>query len=552
MIDQTFSKRKITCWAEIDGQEYDIVQFSADFALNTIPTASVTLALGRDVTKTESTGFYGRAANINEKFLFRYPVKVFATSLIQAESPDLAYFNVSVPQFYKKVIFSGYIAGFGFQRTSSSAVLTLSVEHWLADLAASTMLSSATHYSTPSDLQRSALYRDPGTEPYTLKGQSSLMAESWILYQTGGPNQVCLDLWETGIKRILVAAANSDNLADLHDEANVFGGGEKGCDTAANKKTLNKVALNALDKVTSKNAKLSIRTGDASPLDLGGNIFADLSSLYLENLAGQTMWDCLISSSGNFMFAIAPGIDIAQVVPYCPTVSKSEPFKTIPANQIDSVSISGDCPRTLRGVALVQPQEGTVLNENGDPPTGIPAVSLGGVYISPSAGCSGVVLFKHPPSWLCIRSNTWEKSDLPPDTTIAPKEPGTNSAQKKDAELASIRNSYAKALFGVEVTKGRQGTISGPLRFDIGPGSFIKFELPGEAHMPDTGDNRYFYGIVVRVSCVIDSNSATASTTYTVAHVRTNAEENDKGFVMTEHPIYTTTWFGSALDEQLK
>lgn len=552
MIDQTFSKRKITCWAEIDGEEYEIVQFSTDFALNTIPTAVVTLALGRDVTETGSGNFVGRATNINDKFLFRYPVKIFATSLIQDESPDLAYFNKSVPGFDKKVIFSGYVAGFGFQRTAGSAILTISVEHWLADLAASTMLSSSTHYSTPSDLQRSALYRDAGTEPYTLKGQSSLMADSWILMQTGGEGNVCSDLWETGIKRILVAAANSDNLADLHDEANVFGQGEKGCDTAANKKTLNQVALSALDKVTSKNAKLSVRLGDSTSLNLGGNIFADLSSLYLENLAGQTMWDCLIASSGNFMFAVSPGIDIAQVVPYCPTVSKSEPFKTIPANQIDSVSISGDCPRTLRGVALVQPQEGTVLNENGDPPPGIPAVSLGGVYISPAAGCSGVVLFKHPPSWLCLRSNVWESSSVPPDTTIAPKEPGTNSSEKKDAELASIRDSYAKALFGVEVTKGRQGTISGPLRFDVGPGSFIKFELPEETHMPDTGNNRYFYGIVVRVSFVIDSNSATASTTYTVAHVRTNAEEEDKGFVMTEHPIYTTTWFGGALDEQLK
>lgn len=552
MIDQTFSKRKITCWAEIGGEEYDIVQFSTDFALNTIPTAVITLALGRDVSETTSGKFTGRATNINDKFLFRNPVKVFATSLIQDESPDLAYFNKSVPGFGKKVIFSGYAAGFGFQRTATSAVLTISVEHWLADLAASTMLSSATHYSTPSDLQRSALYRDSGTSDYTAKDQPSLMAESWIGLKTGGVQDVCNDLWETGIKRILVAAANSDNLADLHNEANVLGEGEKGCDTAANKNALNKVSLDALEKVTSKNAPLSVRLGDSTPISLGGNIFADLSGLYLENLAGQTMWDCLIASSGNYMFAVSPAIDIAQVVPYCPTLSKSEPFKTIPANQIDSVSISGDCPRTLRGVALVQPQQGTVLNDNGDPPPGVPAVSLGGVYISPAAGCSGVVLFKHPPSWLCLRANEWEASALPPGTTVTPKVPGTNSSEKKDAEFISIRDNYAKALFGVEVTKGRQGTISGPLRFDIGPGSFIKFELPEETHVTEAGNDRYFYGIVVRVSFVIDSNSAVASTTYTVAHVRTYAEENDKGFIITEHPIYKTTWFGGALDEQLK
>lgn len=551
MIDQTFSKRKITCWAEIDGEEYEIVQFSTDFALNTIPTAVVTLALGRDVTETGSGNFVGRATNINDKFLFRYPVKIFATSLIQDESPDLAYFNKSVPGFDKKVIFSGYVAGFGFQRTAGSAILTISVEHWLADLAASTMLSAATHYSTPSDLQRSALYRDSGTADYTAKDEPSLMAESWIGLKTGGVQNVCSDLWETGIKKILIAAANSDNLADLHSYANAAPGGEAGCGLTEAKDALNKTSLGALEKVTSKNAPLKIRLGDSTPLDLGGNIFSDLSGLYLENLAGQTMWDCLIASSGNYMFAVAPGIDIAQVVPYCPTVSTGNPFKTIPANQIDSVSISGDCPRTLRGVALVQPQEGTVLNDQGEA-VGVPAVSLGGAYISPAAGCKGVILFKHPPSWLCLRSNAWERSALPPSTTVDPTPPGTNSSEKKDAELASIRDSYAKALFGVEVTKGRQGTISGPLRFDVGPGSFIKFELPEETHMPDTGNNRYFYGIVVRVSFVIDSNSATASTTYTVAHVRTNAEEEDKGFVMTEHPIYTTTWFGGALDAQLK
>lgn len=565
MIDQTFSKRKLTCWAEIGGEEYDIVQISSDFALNTIPTAVITLALGIKADESDSVGSKGRATSVNDKFLFRNTVKVFATSVIQDESPDLLAFDKTVPGFDKKLIFSGYVAGFGFQRTPSSSVLTISAEHWLADLAAATMLSSATHSATPADLQRSALYREPTTVENTSKGGPTLMGSSWIGAATGGESNVCNDLWETGIKSILLAASKSQNLADLHGDANVFGGGEAGCQLEEAKDALNKVAESALNKITSLNAKLSIKLSDASSLNVGKGIFADLSSLYLENLAGQTMWDCLIACSGNYMFAVAPSIDMAQVVPYCPTISTGRAFKTITADQISSINISGDCPRTLRGVALVVPQEGTPLvdaSEGASWPGGVPVakVQLGGAYISPAAKCKGVVLFKHPPGWLCPSHDWFEPSPLPVDTTISPKEPGTNSASKEDNKILSIRDSYAKALFGVEVTKGRQGTISGPLRFDIGVGSFIAFELPEETHsssyivvplMPSASTDRYFYGTVVRVSFVIDSNSATSSTTYTVAHVRTHAEENNKDFVMAEHPIYNTTWIGGDLDAPL-
>ena len=521
MRDQTFSKRLIKCWAIIAGKEYDIVQISSEFSLNSIPVATVTMALGRDV-ESIGTSSRGQASNINEKFLFRNPMQVYATSIIQDESPDIAAYDASVPSFKGKLIFDGYIAGFGFQRTASAVVLTVSVEHWLADLTASTMLSSSTHYGTPADLMRSALYKQAETSGNTSQGQPAIAMSSWVSSFTDS-GSIINDLWEGGIKKIFEKASSADNLADLNNQV----GNCPSTDT----NNLNNAAKDAIPRITSKNAPLTIKLGSSDSTDVAKNISSDLTSIFLENLAGQTMWDCLIACSGNYMFAIAPGINITQVVPYCPTVSTDPAFKSIKASQIESISISGDCPRMLRGVALVFPQTIMPLIDNTPPPP--PDAKVVASYLNTSSGCKGVVLFKHTPSWMgtdfSYFTGDYKLGD--PPSTVKPPEagvpPGGKSPTVAADNLKGIKEAYAKALYGMEVIKGRQGTISGPLRFDIGVGSLIEFELPEDQHTTSTADNRYFYGVVVRLSFVIDANSAVASTTYTIAHIRTLAEEYD-------------------------
>jgi len=546
--DQTFSKRLIKCWAIINDVEYDIIQITAEFSLNSIPTATATLALGRDVdTLDQGAKTKSVSAKVNEMFLFRNPIKIFASSKIQSESPDLAEQDLSLPSFEGKCIFDGYIAGFGFQRTASSAVLSISIEHWLADLTASTMLSSSTHYGTPVDLQKAALFWQGDTAGETEEGKPALVLDTWINNATGGSAAIIDDLWETGLKRIFTKASDSDNLADL--------GRNLPCPAdQANK--LNNVAKNALLRMTSKNAPLKIRTYSADGADIAKNISNDFTNLLMEGLAGQTMWDCLIACSGNYMFAVAPGIGITQVVPYCPTVSTDPAFKKISDSQMESVSISGDCPRTLRGVALIIPQEVFNYTEEGAP--GAPlATTVVASYLNPSLNCKGVVLYKHTPAWLGVNASNFTGNDnlyLPPSTVSpTPKAPAAGATVKeKSDKLKSVKDAYAKALYGMEVIKGRQGTISGPLRFDIGVGSVIEFELPTDYHTESTVENTYFYGMVVRVSYAIDANSGTASTTFTVAHVRTFAEEFADGFISKNegHPMYENSWFGSALDAQ--
>lgn len=540
--DQTYSKRIVQCWIFIDDVKYDVVNFSAEFSLNSIPTATATIALGRraDLTEIDSSG---QAANINEKFLFRKRAIVYASYKIQEESAEIG--DLSVPQFESKVVFDGYIAGFGFQRTSNAAVLTVSMEHWLSDLSASTMLSTSTHSATPADLQRAAVMSANPTSGFTAGGKPTFLATSWMLEAAGGsPATICTDLWANGLKKIFEKAASTDNLADLNNKVRF------GC---ADPDSLNQVALDAISRIDSKKAVLNIKLFAADGSDLGNAIIDDLSGVYLENLAGQTIWDCLIACSGNYMFAVIPHVSTAEVVPYCPVAVDEQPFASIPASQIESISIAGDCPRTLRGVAVVFPQTIQPLLGEDEPPLP-PDLVMGGVYMSPSAGCKGTVLFKHPPSWLGIGysyfSSGIDKFATPP--TNATPEVKQKTDKKPVGQLlkefSGVRDAYAKSLYALEVIKGRQGTVSGPLRFDIGVGSQIEFELPADYHSTTSVQQRYFYGVVVRVSFTIDSNSSVASTTFNIAHIRTYAEEYNSDFIMTEHPLYTTKWIGSELD----
>lgn len=538
--DQSFSKRLVKCYAVIDGSSdvLDVVNINAEFTLNGIPAATATLALGRDVNSNKAV-----AAAINDKFLFRKGIKIYAAYKEQSTSGV----TNPIPQFDSKLIFDGYIAGFGFQRTAGAAVLTISMEHWLSDLSASTMLSTGTHYATPADLQRAALFKNGPSAEFTQGGKPAFLAASWMINAAGGVGGLCDDFWESGLKKILNTAATTDNLADLNRQT-------LGSCTEAD--ILNKAASSALKKITSTGAPLKITLLDAQASDVGRSIVNDISNVYLENLAGQTLWDCLIACSGNYMFAVIPHVESAEVVPFCPVAvgKNKKPFKTITADQADSISVSGDCPRTLRGVAIVFPQNVQPFAGPHEQPLP-PDLTMGGVYINQALGCKGTMLFKHPPSWLSIDysyfAGSADKNSLggaPNPQKLQP--PSKKSVGEMIKEYKGIRDAYAKCVYGLEVIKGRQGTISGPLRFDIGVGSQIKFEIPEDYHLPDAGDNKYFYGVVVRVSYSIDANSSVASTVYNVAHIRTHAEEANSSFTLAEHPLYDNVWIGSELDKK--
>lgn len=546
MAISSYVTRGILCYVTIgDSKEpYDVVQVTTEFSLNAIPTATVTLALGMNTKTNEAAK---ASLFIDSLFTFRKNIKIFAENPVNEEDVFLTAGLKASEAVKPQVIFEGYIAGVGYQRNATGCVLSISVEHWLSDLAASSMMGSATHSMTPGDLQRSALLVSsrPGDGVSEVKN-SGIIGATWTRDILGATDGLVNNLWEGGIKKIAVAGANAEGLIDVNYAADPL------C-AMAGKNANNQAALSALARME---GTLPLITSTSENVTQG--IVSDLTSIFLENFSGQTIWDVIMSASANYMFAIAPGINKAAVIPFLPCLSNQfNPFYTLEAEQIFSISFSGDMPRTIRGVAILFSTE-TGVNGGSADDTSVPDLRVGGAYIgAPSADCKGTVLYKQPPSWLATASQIYyatgeDKNTNTPIKTSTNPENGTRSNLDSKTETVintmELRDNYAKSLYGFEILKGRQGTISGPFRTDIGVGSYIEFKVPKDLHN-ENSSTKYFRGIVLRVATTLDAQASQATTTFTVGYVRTQLEDVLGVLTMTSHPIYTTTYLGGRLDD---
>ena len=536
-MNYPYSKRKIRCWAVIDGTEYEVARVTTEFALNSIPSATVSLVPGVNVSDGKPSTAHDLQDSITS---LRYPIEIWSTYEIESEFGAGYEFT---PDVARSLMFEGYITGFGYQRSASGIAFSLAVEHWLSDLTASSMISSSTHSMTAGDLQRSVILQriKPGTRAY-----GSTFNLSYAKSTLGSGANIVANLWENGIKKLAVEGASSDQLAELGVESGTLCGGPD---------SRNAAALGALDRMS---GTLNLRLIGADSQSIGNAIVQDLSKIFLEDLAGQTAWDNIIASSANYMFAVVPKVSDAIVVPFCPSLSINSddgPFKEILSEQIENISISGDMPRTIRGVALLFTQESAINLAPGTKDTGITLNKPGGVYIANTKECKGTILYKYCPGWIAntgpidLSDNACNKPPIRSNVQPATGNPSNKPTANQQAEnKAPFRDAVAKAIYCIEVLKGRQGTITGPYRTDIGVGSLIRFELPATTNVSNS-EASYFVGMVLKVLCSIDAQSSQSSTTFTLGYVRTAYEDSLKVITVAEHPMYNDPpWRGTSLD----
>lgn len=538
-----YSKRTIRCWALVGAKEFEIVDADVQFALNTIPSATITLATGFNVDTLEKSNANELGDNL---FNFRSPIVIYYSYVIDSE--ELGKYK-SIPGSAKAILFDGYITGFGCQRTSNASVLSISIEHWLSDLTASSMISSSTHSTTPGDLQRAALLRTPRDNKSPAYG---ILAETYSSKVLGAASTVIANLWENGIKKIIQSVMGSNALVDLNREAS----GKCLEDVvtivsaqASNVKSkFNGAAEVAISKITG-----TLRFSSPEAQKVADNIKGEISSVMMQGYAGQTIWDNILSASASYMFALVPRISDAEVIPFLPNVVSVETFASIPGEQISSISISGDMPRTIRGVAVLMGSSAGYLAASSPKDSPLPELRVGGTHISDE--CKGTVLYKQAPGWLQIAGGPTSYSrgvDKQGTINSAGGDGGqaSNISSKSSyvTDTQKLRDDYAKTVFGFEVLKGRQGVISGPFRTDIGVGSYIQFEVPTNRHDNETQPS-WFRGIVLKVGISISAQSLESSTTFTVGYVRTFAEDYARRLTMYDHPLYADVYIGSQLDK---
>lgn len=536
-----YSKRTIKCWASVGGQEFDIVDATVDFALNTIPSATITLATGFNVKTLEDSN-----ANVlsNNLFNFRDPILIYYSYIIDSE--ELGEYK-GIPDRQRSILFDGYITGFGCQRTSNASVLSISIEHWLSDLTASSMISSSTHSTTPGDLQRAALLRTPQSQFSPAVG---LLAETYASKVLGAGSNVVDNLWENGFKKIIKSVMNSNALVDLNMET---GSGclENIVPIASDQVSDVKSIYNGAAEVAISKISGILKFSSSEAIQVADNIKGEISAGTMQGYAGQTIWDNILSASASYMFALVPRIADAEVVPFLPNVFADKPFASIPGEQVSSMSISGDMPRTIRGVAVLTGSSSAYLSGSSSKDNALPELRVGGTYISTE--CKGTVLYKQAPGWLQTSGSATTYSrgiDKQPPYNVSGNVGGQTSNLPPISDIVKhtqrLRDDYAKTVFGFEVLKGRQGVITGPFRTDIGVGSYIEFEVPENRHNDGTQPN-WFRGIVLKVAISVSAQSLDSSTTFTVGYVRTYPEDVSQVLTMQQHPLYADTYMGAPL-----
>lgn len=329
-------------------------------------------------------------------------------------------------------------------------------------------------------------------------------------------------------------------------------------------------------------------------VDPGRVLANSVGSLVLGNVGPSSMWDKLVSSfCPSLQAAVVPMADRLLFVPVHPCRNKD--WVTVSVNEVDEFRLELDDTTPVRGAYLL----GRKVNFTGLTPG---SENLPEVPHAVYDGCgAGRFAFFSCPDWLngyeasshvaggavlggvrraagdpatkkkaadAVKPvRAWEPNDPLFDgnddeggPVLTQEEQDRQTAvARKDLRL-TIGKSLAKTLAAREHLKKRNASLRTRPRFDIGPGSAIRVEVPAD-RAEGTDTVRYatwITGTVVRVTMVLSSEANTAYCAYELSDVRTSADrsqdaattpDSPHGAVASDayHPFWSIEWYGCPL-----
>jgi hypothetical protein len=533
---------------EGDGPEIarfdDIVAMSASFALNTIPTASLIVAVG---TKVDGSNDPQPATIHKVKKLLEPRDKVVVTLEVLPGSGDTEKLR---PGRY--VVFDGFYVGIGYQRSTNQANYVLNLVHWLDDLNNSSAINGNWFPNVPFDYAQQAVY--DRLENDNIK--TGVAASPRIARTLATQVNLKKDLWGEVIKPIFLQIGGYTP-----------GGDQSRQPVKDSPLTRNDAAVRALKRMPGAAENYVPLTMALTP---ESNNFVGSITTYFEKTVGESFaqnsfWGKLIAQyAADFLFAISPAVDWALPIPFCGGVRWVEGGPVIKASEYSYANFGSNVSQVVESVNIYYSAESNtaVGVETAAPDRKLSFYAMCAEYPAKDAitAVRGLKLFKEPPGWAVstspARGNGWNSSDNNALTTA----PGGNARLASGFESISaiarkmqpLMRQYAKHWYMSEILQQRYGELSGPLRFDIAPGSIVKIETPIRDRERET-DNENLYASVMSVTFAINADKATAGTSFSIAHTRTQ-EELAKDYSTDFAPLYSpvndptgTRWLGGPL-----
>lgn len=525
----------------------DIVAVNCTMGLNTIPTMSLIMACGKNAT----TGKPATVHALRDNLKVRSPVTVTLTVTSVAG-------DISKMPSEKLIIFRGYYAGIGYQRSANSANYVIKLVHWLDDLNTASMANANFLPGAPYDFSQAA----GGWAPGAPAEASGLTAMSTVFDPKGTiitASNIQEDLWGKVLRPILERIAEGPNPTE-----STASPGKAPYSTPKNEEV-----LAALTQMPANEKDMRLILGDTASTALANGIRETLAKTGTQTFQYATIWGKLVGEwAPQFMFAISPAAETARVVPIFGGLRwRDDPeagFKTISADEYGYANFMDSTSQLLGGVEIFWPTSGS---QSGGA-AGAPNFSRRlGAFPPVEVRKAGAILAKEPPVWLCLSDvlgigpaetlcSTGTTCEPIGDTTnpsAGTPPPDNNMARLKASDVAYR---FAKQMYMSEVLQQRYGELSGKLRFDIAPGSTVKI-LPAR-HMQLSDVDQYMVAMVVQVSFAINAEQHTAGTSFAISNIRTDAEDLRDTFTDTTAPMTDTTapmyvsgWPGGPLAEPI-
>jgi hypothetical protein len=523
---------------EIGTVKFEAVQFVASWAINEIPTAMIMLAVGRDArspgARTPAT------ANLVLQDL-NWMDEATVTLTPRGD------YKPGVPwPAGGKVIFNGRFTGTGEVKSNGKVYVTVHLVHWLSDLAGSSTLSAVSHPANPANLTAPAVM-----QPFGQTSAGALpVSVSEHIGMTVISSQVEQDLWG-GVKAFLTALASTPRMLPL-----TTGAGGCGIDWAKNT-----AALSALSRIEGpfpgpwrNHVPLALETRGVH--QVADSVALSIGRESLGAYAGMTFWDALVGSiCPQFNMMLVPLVGSAVIAADTPALRT--PFKDIDPGEYEGLDISGMIAQPLRGVAVYANFDPTKTGVT-EPGLGVPT-DVGGCYLPPGVPTDGVTRYILPPPWL---DGVTMASVLGPyvcgvlgeQAAKAATAPGAVGAVPPDSTpgvlaepVRQLYSDYARAFHVANALRGRGGSLTGKLRFDIAPGSVVRLLPKPELFLGGVdGLSVNRYACVNRVTVALNSEARVAATTFVLTHMRTEQENQDDRTSTDSHPLFGKNVFKGA------
>jgi hypothetical protein len=554
MGNEPYIRTEFTLTATINGVEFkDVVSYQSAFALNIIPTCSLTLAAGREVRSGEEATIHKQLESLEPRS------KATVTLTIKSTQGRL---NSPILDGMKDgtyTIFEGYYAGMGYQRSHNNASYTLHLIHWLDDLNCSSVLNGNWFPGAPHDLAQAASV----SAVSELTGGSGSYAAGIPLIdlKKDGKNVVSKsnmekDLWAEVLKPIFEALAKMKHMFTQTD------GGEFAAPGAVDGFENNAAALRALARMIGDApvpAKLDLDLGGVDALLISISAHEGISRLILNGMAYSSFWSKLTGEIGpSFLFSISPGVTFAQPIPFFAGLQKE--YKTIYGEEYNYANFNANVAHLIESInVFYSPQASSGAYDGGVTPASIGYNDPWGRY--PEKGkvrVRGNIMARDPPIWLCNPRYAvlWTRETTlhyPAGSTADPEKGKPKSSEgplepkelEENVKTSTILTRFCEHWYKSAILGQRYGEMSGKFRLDIAPGSILKIEPPDSA----IGQEKTtMWASVIQVGLMINAETHQAGTSFVLSNLRNTKENRDTvHFVKNIPPLYKTAWPGGPL-----